>query len=184
MSQHRGGRQMQNIITKADFTGSVFVTPHAIDKAMELFKIKNRVEARIFVLDNLRKSTYISEIVGEKGKTDRLFAHRRIAFVLDRVDDVVITIYVREHVDKELREEVKEIITDYIVRMHDEEKELKKEITALEVEEEILSQFVKLGLASESEYRWISRCVIRKEAELDASRRRRSKVAKGAVAFL
>ena len=175
---------MQNIITKADFAGSVFVTPHAIDKAMELFKIKNRVEARNFVLDNLRKSTYISEIVGETGKIDRLFAHRRIAFVLDRVDDVVITIYVREHVDKELREEVKEIITDYIVRMHEEEKSLEEEILSLEIEQDVLKEFMKIGIAEESEFRWSVRCLNRKKWELDASRRRRSKVAKGAVAFL
>jgi len=175
------------LLSKAAFEGmSIFVTPHAIDKAIKIFGFTNRHEARIHVQERLRQSTFISEIVGETGKVDRLFAHRRVAFVVDRVDAVVITIYERENVDEDLRNEVKDIISDYLVRLHEEESRIQEEILALNIELNMLEHFAPIqGMnVKESEIEWVRRSITYKEAEYDASRAKRSKVAKGAVAFL
>jgi hypothetical protein len=177
---------MEDIITKAYFSGSIFITPHAIDKAMELFDIKDRNEARLFIINNLKRSTYVSTIVGETGKRDRLFAYRRIAFVLDLVEDVVITIYIRDNVDKELRSEVREIICEYLRRMHEQEKELEEKLLALEIEYNMLRELSDRGLFDNlaAEIRLTERCITRTQNELDEFRLKKSKVAKGAVAFL
>lgn len=152
-------------ITKALFLGKVSVTPHAIDKAMELFNFASRQYAKRFIIETLKKSTFVSEIVNESGKVDRLFAHRRIAFVLDRYHDVVITVYVRENVDKDLREKVRELLFDYLVCLDKQEREIEERL------------FFSRQHGREDEVEFL-------EAELAEFRMEKSKIAKGAVAFL
>lgn len=152
-------------ITKALFLGKISVTPHAIDKARELFGFENEQQARNFIIRNLKKSTFVSEIVGESGKVDRLFAYRRIAFVLDRYQDTVITIYIRDNVDKDLREKVRELLCDYLLQLSTRERELEERL------------FFSKEHGRPDEVETI-------ENELHRFRIEKSKIAKGAVAFL
>jgi hypothetical protein len=175
-----------NVMTKAEFTGDVFVTPHAIDKAMQLFPLETAEEARRFVKNGLANATFISEIVGETGKVDRLYAHRRIAFVLDRVDDVVITVYIRDNVDRELRDKVRDLLSEHIKDLFKQERTLYDELLSLEMENDILQELHKRevfgDMAEEIEMSWNG--ITRKQNEIDAFKLERSKIAKGAVAFL
>ena len=175
---------MRDIMTKAVFKESIFVTPHATDKACELFGIKNREHARSFIREGLRNSTFISEIVGDTGKVDRLFANKRIAYIVDRNDDVVITVYIREVVDKELRAEVKDIIAEHLQRIHATEKEIEEELLSLEIEYEINKEVSRRGIEPFASLKCIENRITALQDELDKFKSKRSRVAKGAVVFL
>lgn len=174
------------IMTKAHFENEVYITPHAADKAMELFGFTSRLEARRFIRNSLNKATYISDIENEEGKKDRLFAYRRTAFVLDRTQDTVITIYIRDNVDKELREKVRDLLCDHIKELHKQEEELEEELLSLEIERSLLEELKKIdeSLVRDEELYFLDKYVIRKREELADFKLERSKVVKGAVAFL
>lgn len=78
------------------FTGKIFVTPHALERAVEHFGIE-RGRAPMHVMDLLRKSALIdAQMTGEDGATHRLFAYKRIAFIVAAAEDTVITLYPQE----------------------------------------------------------------------------------------
>lgn len=79
-------------------------------------------EAASFIKDHMRKARFISEIMSEEGKIDRLFAYRRYCFVLDRYDDVVITVYRRDHVHPEIRELVNEVLFEKLAAIQESER--------------------------------------------------------------
>lgn len=152
-------------ITKALFFGKISVTPHAIEKAMDLFGFENPKDAKRFIIENLKQSVFVSEIMGETGKVDRLFAYRRIAFVVDRYKDVVITVYIRENADKELREKIRELLCDYLVQLSEKERAIEDRLILARAH----------GRPGE---------IAAAEAELARFRREKSKIAKGTVLFL
>ncbi|GAA0840631.1 hypothetical protein GCM10008915_36580 [Bifidobacterium pullorum subsp. gallinarum] len=83
------------------FTGKIFVTPHALDEATKDFGIE-RSKAPVFVMDNLRKASFVSMIVNEDGRPARLFGYKRMAFVVAPETDTVITVYPRHSVNQTL----------------------------------------------------------------------------------
>lgn len=171
-------------MTEASLKGKIFVTPHAIDRAIELFDFDDRRDAMHFIREGLRESTFISEIVGETGKVDRLFAKNRLAFVVDRTEDVVITVYIREVVDKELRGEVQEAITQHLASLIQSEKELEDALLSLEIRDNIDQELIARGEQPFHDWRELQQLVTELQNKLDALRAKRSRVAKGAVAFL
>lgn len=78
------------------FTGKIFVTPHACDRAVDHFGV-DRAKAPMFVMDMLRKSSLIDpDVLGEDGNPGRLYAYKRTAFVVAKDADTVITLYPQE----------------------------------------------------------------------------------------
>lgn len=168
-----------------DFNKYVFITPHAVLKASDLFGVDYGSEARKTILEKLKRATFVSEIVGESGKVDRLFAYRRIAFVLDRYDDVVITIYLRENVEVELREKVRELLFDHLSELQAKEKLIETDLMRIEIEYEMLKELDKVGLYEAGVWFAAVRDEIKhKKRELHMFRLDKSKVAKGIVAYL
>lgn len=75
------------------FTGKIFVTPHACDRAAEHFGIERGL-APMHVMDLLRKSALVDpNVIGEDGRHGRLFAYKRTAFIVALNEDTVITLY-------------------------------------------------------------------------------------------
>lgn len=92
------------------FKGRINVSQHAIDESIRDFRVP-KLTAEDWVRSNLRKSTFISDIVGEDGRPCRLFAFQRIAFILDASDDRVITVYPRHHAVTTLQTKVQAVVT-------------------------------------------------------------------------
>jgi hypothetical protein len=164
---------------------NIYVTPHAMLKASELFGINYGPEARQFVIDNLKKATFVSEIVGEDGKVDRLFGYRRIAFILDRNDPVVITVYPRKNVEAGLREKVTELLFEHLDDLKRQEQELEDELLVIDMEVAMLEELSKVGVKEATVWVPLMRREYRhKSEELREFGLGRSKVAKGVVAYL
>lgn len=88
------------------FTGKIFVTPHALERAVEYFGV-DRSKAPMHVMDLLRKASLIdANVLGEDGNSGRLFAYKRTAFVVSLYEDTVITMYPREDSPVYVRESV------------------------------------------------------------------------------
>jgi hypothetical protein len=163
----------------------VFVTPHAMLRASEEFGVNYGPEARDYIKENLKKATYVSEIVGESGKVDRLFGYRRIAFVLDRYDNVVITVYPRTVVDAELRSKVTELLFEHLEELKHREKAAEDDLLRLDMEIEMLWQLSRAGVGEFAIGAQVANIERRqKEKELRNFQLERSRVAKGVVAYL
>ncbi|MGF9711677.1 hypothetical protein [Paenibacillus naphthalenovorans] len=92
------------------FTGKIFVTPHACDRAVEHFGI-DRAKAPMYVMDMLRKAALIDpEVIDENGKLGRLFAYRRTAFVVSPHEDTVITLYPQHKANETVRNPIERLI--------------------------------------------------------------------------
>jgi hypothetical protein len=175
---------MENI-TQANFNDDIFVTPHAVEKARELFGFETEQDARRFIINNLKQSIFVSEIVGESGKVDRLFAHRRVAFIMDRVDDVVITIYIRENVEADLRSKVRDLLCDHLKELEKQEQQLSLSVLEADIDAELTRSLAAAGIDELD--KWVDIA----DNTLDIARGtlrdfqlEKSKVAKGIVAFL
>jgi hypothetical protein len=91
-------------------TDKIYVTPHALDECTKDFGIE-RAKAPVFVMNRLRKASYISEVIGEDGNAARLFGHKRMAFVVSLTEPVVITVYPQDTIDTPVNEAVTKILT-------------------------------------------------------------------------
>lgn len=110
------------------FTGKIFVTPHACDEAAKDFGV-DRAKAPIYVMDNLRKAAFISNIVNEDGRPGRLFGYKRMAFVVAPETDTVITVYPRHNVNQALSDSVKKLLTGALKSADRKEKVAEKRIS-------------------------------------------------------
>jgi hypothetical protein len=166
-------------------------TYHALKEVKEELRTDNDEYAKLFIKDCMRQATFISEIMGENGKIDRLFAYRRYCFVLDRTDDVVITAYKRENVHEEIRTLVQELLFDKLADIERDEEMLEKERLGAEMAVEIHREINKaLNRGRESSAADLIR-VAEAKAELDGIERKlyefrlkKSKLAKGIAAYL
>jgi hypothetical protein len=175
---------MENI-TKANFNDDIFITPHAVEKARELFGFESEQDARRFIINNLKQSIFVSEIVGESGKVDRLFAHRRVAFIMDRIDDVVITIYIRENVDADLRAKVRDLLCDHLKELEKQEQQLALNILEADIDAELTRSLAAIGIDELDKWTEIADNTLEIAREsLRDFQLEKSKVAKGIVAFL
>lgn len=164
---------------------NVFVTPHATLRASEIFRVDHGPKSRQIVHDYMKKAHYVSEIVGEDGKVDRLFAYRRIALIVDRYHDVVITIYERTNVEAELREKVRELLFDHLEELHSQEQGYEEDILQASIAHEITLGLEAAGVDELEPWIRLSAKEVRDtENRLHEYRLERSKVAKGVVAYL
>jgi len=75
------------------FPGKIYVTQHALDRAVEHFKAP-RNKASDFIIERLRKAALIdNNFTGDNGRVVRLFTCEGIAFILDANEATVITLY-------------------------------------------------------------------------------------------
>lgn len=121
-------------------------TKHAVEEVKkELFReYGNKVDtttAAAFIKDNMRKATYISEIMNDKGKIDRLYAYRRYCFVLDRRDDCVITVYKRDNVHEDVRQVVQELLFKKLRELEQLEALLVEQRLEADIRLQIITQF-------------------------------------------
>lgn len=89
------------------------ISNHAAEAAVEDFRIPE-TEARDWIKSQLRKAQYIGEMYGDNGVKVRLFGYQRIAFIVARDADVVITVYPRHKVDPVLRNPIEKIVQDAV----------------------------------------------------------------------
>lgn len=89
--------------------GKVTVSNHANDRATEHFRI-SRDKAAAWVIDNVRKATFISDITSDEGKPCRLYGFQRIAYVLDAAADHVITLYPQNYAVTSVQRKVNAIV--------------------------------------------------------------------------
>lgn len=110
------------------FTGKIFVTPHALDEATKDFGVE-RAKAPMFVMDNLRKAAFISNIVNEDGRPARLFGYRRMAMVVAPESATVITVYPRHNSNPTLLESVQRVLVRALKAANRKERVAEKRIT-------------------------------------------------------
>jgi hypothetical protein len=89
--------------------GKISASKHAIDRAVERFRV-NPSESSQWIKDNVELSTFVANIVGEDGRTVRLYAHKRAAFILADTTDFVLTVYAQHSVEHGLRAKVRSLI--------------------------------------------------------------------------
>ncbi|WP_449600341.1 hypothetical protein [Paenibacillus sp. Marseille-Q9583] len=116
------------------FIGKIFVTPHALDRAVEYFGIE-RSKAPMYVMDMLRKATLISEhVVDEEGKPARMFAYQRTAFIVAPTEQTVLTLYPRHQAPESLRSPIDRIIQRAVSAAERKEKRETKRINVRKAE--------------------------------------------------
>jgi hypothetical protein len=92
------------------FIGKIFVTPHACDRATEHFGV-DRSKSPMHVMDLLRKSALISaNVIDEDGNPARMFAYRRVCFIVHPTDSTVYTVYPQHLANEVVRTPIERII--------------------------------------------------------------------------
>ncbi|NGM81249.1 hypothetical protein G5B47_02350 [Paenibacillus sp. 7124] len=116
------------------FIGKIFVTPHALDRAVEHFGI-DRSRAPMYVMDMLRKAALISEhVVDEDGKPARMFAYRRTAFIVALTEQTVLTLYPQHLASETIRNPIERIIQRAVSAAERKEKRETKRIAVRKAE--------------------------------------------------
>lgn len=134
------------------FIGKIFVTPHALDRAVEHFGI-DRSKAPMYVMDMLRKATLISaHVVDEDGKPARMFAYRRTAFIVALTEQTVLTLYPQHLGAETIRNPIERIIQRAVSAAERKEKRETKRINIRKAELSVERAQLELRRAkSESE---------------------------------
>ncbi|GMK47601.1 hypothetical protein PghCCS26_47310 [Paenibacillus glycanilyticus] len=176
------------------FTSKIFVVPHALDRAVEYFRIE-RSAAPMYVMDMLRKASLIDpHVIGEDGNPGRLFAYKRTAFVVALTEDTVITLYPQETAAKHVIEGVGKVLQRALkAAQRTEARELKR-LAIRRAELNVKRAELELRLLctnSTSVIRRVNEEITKIDAELAAIvneefeiKREKSTIAKGICAFI
>jgi hypothetical protein len=112
------------------FVGKIFVSPHALDRAVEHFGIE-RGKAPMYVMDMLRNASLVSErVVDEEGKPGRMFAYRRTVFIVHPTEATVYTLYPQHKANELIRNPIEKLIQRAIKAA---ERKEKREIKRIEI---------------------------------------------------
>jgi hypothetical protein len=95
---------------------NVRITDHAKQRAHQKFGVKVG-GADNWIRQYMKDAVYIGEITDEDGNVTRLFGNNRVALVLDRYKDVVITVYPRQTKSTKLRNIVLTAITTELTKL-------------------------------------------------------------------
>jgi hypothetical protein len=116
------------------FTGKIFVTPHACDRATEHFGI-DRSKAPMFVMDILRKAALIDpDVIDDNGNSARMFAHNRVVLIVSPTESTVITIHPQSQANEVVRSPIERIIQRAIKAAQRKEVRETKRITVRKAE--------------------------------------------------
>lgn len=110
------------------FTGKIFVTPHACDRAAEHLGI-DRAKAPTHVMGLLRKAAFIDTVTGDDGSMQRLYAYRGTAFIVDADEDTVITLYPQNDANREVLDSVQSVLAKMLRSARAKEKRETRRIT-------------------------------------------------------
>lgn len=133
----------------------------------------------------IEKATYLGEIVALDGKVDRLFAHRRYCFIMERDNDVVITVYRRDMSSVEVREMLRPFLLDKLREYEERESTLKERVMIKDIE---WTTEVAVGKASKIvrplREQFLERRLEEAQAELLAFQIEKSKIVKGIALYI
>lgn len=101
--------------------GDIFVTKHAIERITERLGIAVK-DAERYAKERLKRARYLGVIQGEDGGTRRVFADKGTRFLLDAVEDRLITVIPDDRVLPDLRDAVNHLLARQIKRAEREEK--------------------------------------------------------------
>lgn len=129
------------------FPGKIFVTPHACDRAVERFGVE-RSKAPMHVMDLLRKAALIDgDMTDDSGNPVRLFAYKGTAFVVDRSEATVITLYPRDSICDAVKAPVERVVKRIIAAAKRDERREVKRLTIEKAELGVVKASVELRLA-------------------------------------
>src|SRR5205085_6842932 len=129
------------------FTGKIFVTPHACDRAVERFGVE-RGQAPMHVMDLLRKAALIdAEMTDDNGSLKRLFAYKGTAFVVDAKNDTVVTVYPMTTVCEAVKAPIERVLKRIIAAAKRDEKREVKRLTIEKAELGVERAAMALSLA-------------------------------------
>jgi hypothetical protein len=171
----------------------IFVTPHACDEAAKDFGV-SRDRAPQFVMAQLRKATFIDNVIGDDGNPGRLFGYQRMAIVVAPDVPTVITVYPRHVPSSAIRDPIEKVLYRALTAAKRKEA---REIKRINVE------IAQLGIEraqcslrkAKSSSRKVCAVMDVRIAEIDAAlrnyaqelyevRREKSNLAKGIVAYV
>ncbi|PKJ52679.1 hypothetical protein [Bacillus sp. SN10] len=133
----------------------------------------------------LHKSTYLGEIVATDGKVDRLFAHRRYCFILERDNDVLITVYRRDMASQEVRDMLRPFLMEKLAEYEAREKTLKERLMIKDIEyvtEKAVGE--SSGIVRPARVEFLRRRFEEAKSELLAFQIEKSKVVKGIALYI
>lgn len=111
------------------------ISQHAIDRAVERFGIKRNL-ADNWIRTNLNKAKFISETISEDGNPARLFAYDRVVFILEAVENRVITIY-KPKAPSEISSKITKLLNRELARFETAERKVERRNTLYKAELEV-----------------------------------------------
>lgn len=179
--------------THEQFRGKITVSQHAMDEAVRDFRVNHKL-ADEWIRSNLRKARFIAVAVGEKGNTVRLFGFQRIAFVLDKSENHVITVYPRHHATSILKQKVEMVVFRELQKMEKLESatERKHRLLKAEMNVERAQLLLKLErvrsedlrLAYQARVRAIDESIQQLDEDFMKIRKDKAAIAKSIIAYI
>jgi hypothetical protein len=184
------------IDTKAGthFNGvKINVSRHARLQAAKRFNMSD-VSAGNFIAENLRKASFIGEVIGDDGNNARLYGYRRIAFVVASTNNTVLTVYQQDTAPASVYKEVHRLVNAELARMcklvskkeRSVEKmkaELKIEIGELEIRR-MKTKSVSTRMALSARINALNEHFALLDADIYEVKRAQSTLRKGVVAYV
>lgn len=180
-------------MTTTQFAGKISVSQHATARATEHFRVP-RPTADEWIRTNLRRATFIANIVGEDGKRSRLYAHQRIAFVLADTEDYVLTVYPQHQAGETIRAKVADLVARELRKLERKERATERAVAVekAKIAVQIAECRLKMTITPSARVVATNTAAIRaletKAAELDRMvaevKREKSTFAKGVVMYV
>jgi hypothetical protein len=171
----------------------ISVSQHAITEAVRDFRVDRRV-ADEWVRSNLRKATFISDIMSDDGKNCRLYAYQRTAFILADNTDYVITVYPRHQAVNELSAKVSALLQRELRKAERMERAVERKVNVAKARLKVeraeckwrmeITPSASVKRKNTARLAEIDAIVAELERELFDARKARSSVAKSAVMYV
>jgi len=178
-----------------NFVGKVYVSQHAIDRAVERFSIAPD-KAEQWIRDNVKKARYVAVTVSAEdgGRESRLFVWQRVAYLLAMDMDRVITIYAQHHAPSSLSQRVQSLLNRELMRAERKEAAAirKAEIERAELSIEqarcnyrmTVTPSAAVIKVNTKRLREIERRLAEIDTEVLAVKKEKSAIARGLIAYL
>jgi len=175
------------------FTGKIRVTQHAIDRAVERLGAE-RASAEQTIRDNMKKATFVSYILNEEGRHNRLFTYQRVAYILAADIDLVVTLFKQHYAPAAITQQVRKVLDRELAKAVRKEKaaerrvavaKAKLDVEAAQCRYKMTVTPSKAVIATNTER--LAQIDVRLTAldgELTAARRAKSDIARGMVPFM
>lgn len=171
----------------------IFVTPHACDEATKDFGVE-RAKAPSYVMSQLRKASYIDDIIGDDGNPSKLYAYQRMAIVVAPDSPTVITVYPRNQASASLRDPIEKVLNRILkAAKRKETRDIKRisiciaEISVERAQYELRrakTTSKKLMTELTAKINEVDTEIARYQAQIFEVKREKSMLAKGIVAYI